>query len=231
MWTPALKSTRLPPAVSPRRAILRPGSTNRQNFRRLGIERPLLLLNRMGLRPAFVLPGASPTRPESQFAWQAQPRVDLRIAAEIRRPVFRLSARCGFLVSRPKEARGQVEAGLGPRETIQAPCRRSFRTANMPAGSAERGAADGAGPEGSTSVSGGIAGTAGRNSRWAIASSERTGNRDDQQGDAAERKGRVGGLAGGVLDVKPRDREQRNRRPWKRERPEAGGEPCPPKRR
>ncbi len=53
MWTPALKSTRLPPAVSPRRAILRPESTNRQNFRRLGIGRPLLLLNRMGLRARF----------------------------------------------------------------------------------------------------------------------------------------------------------------------------------
>jgi hypothetical protein len=53
MWTRALKSTLLPPAVSPLRAILRPGSTNAQNFRRLGIGRPLLLLNRMGLRARF----------------------------------------------------------------------------------------------------------------------------------------------------------------------------------
>ena len=70
---PALKSTRLRPAVSLGWVILRPGPTNRHNLRQIGIGRPFRLLKRMAARPAFVLRGVSPsTRPESQFAWKAR---------------------------------------------------------------------------------------------------------------------------------------------------------------
>jgi hypothetical protein len=48
MWTPALKSTRLPPAASPGRAILRPGSTNQRPRERLTGHRPRLLLRATG---------------------------------------------------------------------------------------------------------------------------------------------------------------------------------------
>ena len=50
-------------------------------------------------------------RPESQFAWQAQPRVDLRIAAEIRRPSSRLSAHSE--TRRREDARAATDAGPG----------------------------------------------------------------------------------------------------------------------
>ena len=66
---PALKSTRLRPAVSLGWVILRPGPTNRHNLCQIGIGRPFRLLKRMAARPAFVLRGVSPsTRPESRFA-------------------------------------------------------------------------------------------------------------------------------------------------------------------
>ena len=85
-----------------------------------------------------------------------------------------LAARCGLLVARRRKLADKWKrvSARGRRFKRHAAAR--LRTANMPAGAAERGGADGAGPEGSTSVSGGIAGTAGRNSPWAIASSERT---------------------------------------------------------
>jgi len=59
---PALKSTRLRPAVSLGWVILRPGPTNRHNLRQIGIGRPFRLLKRMAARPAFVLRGVSPSR-------------------------------------------------------------------------------------------------------------------------------------------------------------------------
>jgi hypothetical protein len=61
MWMPALKSTRLRPAVSLGWVILRPGPTNRHNLRQIGIGRPFRVLKRTAARPAFVLRGVSPS--------------------------------------------------------------------------------------------------------------------------------------------------------------------------